>query len=579
MIWHEEVGVFVVEIKAVHMQMVEEFGLNICRIRGREDTKTPQRQAYEAQESLRRFLRPKILNHLPFFVSTVCWPVISRENWKRAWDNNYIAGEFDETMIFEEDISSGPERLKKRLQYIRLNPPMRGGAAKKDFNHNPETFEEFKKALTITARRTAAPSDLKRLWIIEEEVSTETIKLVPADKTSRILYYGHPGTGKTFRLLQIGIHHALNRRRVLFACFNKVLAADVRRILSHSEKLRASAGELLPVDVFDLLRTHAAEHGISGRDIEEKDHDEWGDLITRDMAQKKGQIEKYDTILVDEGQDMKDWALKMLELHAREDTTICVAAGTGQELYGKAGSWLKVFRDRSTPKELRRNFRNTRPVFQVAQVFYEAQLDPKMIAPTVRRFTDKKQKDDQQPFDFARVDGNPPSIEYLNDAKLVDMRETDSSFPKAQFDCMVEEYARMIKEQLARLVGDARPMDLLVLVPSLEGPERKWAVAALKQSETPFIDYTEDKLRRDIAHPEMVRLCTFHSARGLEGMRVLVFGFERIESVSDTVNVDFANLGYIVLSRSLFECVIAVRKMSTSKAVPFLISILDQLPS
>jgi hypothetical protein len=195
----------------------------------------------------------------------------------------------------------------------------------------------------------------------------------------------------------------------------------------------------------------------------------------------------------------------------------------------------------------------------------------------VRRFTDKNPKGEQQLFDFAREEGNPPSIVYINEEKLEGMSDTDSFLPSVQFDCMVEEYSRIIKEQLARLAGEERPMDLLVLVPSREGMERDWVVAALKGSGSSFIDYTDETQRRDIAHPEMVRLCTFHSARGLEGMRVLVFGFERIEGISDQVNADFANLGYIVLSRSLFECVIAVRKMSTSKVVPFLISILDQL--
>ncbi|MGH8071074.1 MAG: AAA family ATPase, partial [Candidatus Entotheonellia bacterium] len=487
----------------------------------------------------------------------------------------YISGEHADTMLFEEDITSGPERLKKRLQHIRYNPPIRKGADQ-DFYHRPETLEQFKKALTIVGRRTAAPSDLQKLRIIEAEVSRETIKLVPLDKASRVLYYGYPGTGKTFRLLQIGMHHALAGRRVLFACFNKVLAADVRRILSFSVKLKESTGVLLPVDVFDVLRTHAEEHAIT--EIE-KDYDEWGALITADMRQKQDSIKTYDTILIDEGQDMKDWALEMLELYAREDTTICVAGGTGQELYGEAGAWLKGFRARSTFSELRRNFRNTRPVFQAAQVFYESRLKPGQIAATVRKFTDKNPKSEQQRFDFAREEGAPPSIVYINEDKLEGMSDTDSSFPSVQFDCMVEEYSRIIKEQLARLAGEERPMDLLVLVPSRDGMERDWVVAALKGSSSSFIDYTDETQRRDIAHPEMVRLCTFHSARGLEGMRVLIFGFERIEGISDQVNADFANLGYIVLSRSLFECVIAVRKMSTSKVVPFLISILDQLPS
>jgi hypothetical protein len=167
---------------------------------------------------------------------------------------------------------------------------------------------------------------------------------------------------------------------------------------------------------------------------------------------------------------------------------------------------------------------------------------------------------------------------YLNEEELAGLRATDPIFPSLQFDCMVEEYSRIIKEQLARLTGDDRPMDLLVLVPSRRGMERDWAVAALENIGSSFIDYTNKARRRDIAQSDMVRLCTFHSARGIEGRHVLVFRFERIESVAAQVDADFAKLGYIVLSRALFECVIAVRKVKISRVVPFLERILKQLP-
>jgi hypothetical protein len=62
--------------------------------------------------------------------------------------------------------------------------------------------------------------------------------------------------------------------------------------------VKASTGVLLAVDVFDLLRTYAAEHGLTEID---KDYDEWGALITADMRQKQDSLKTYDTILIDEG--------------------------------------------------------------------------------------------------------------------------------------------------------------------------------------------------------------------------------------------------------------------------------------
>jgi hypothetical protein len=179
-------------------------------------------------------------------------------------------------MLFEEDLSAGPKKLQERLEFIRAHPPVRGGAGHK-FVHNAGVFEQVKRALAISATAAPAPSDLKRLRCIEEEVSRETKALVPLKETTRLLYTGYPGTGKTFRLLQIGMFHALAGRRVLFACFNKVLAADIRRVLSHSQRLKESSGLLHVTDVFDLLRAHAHQRGIK---VEEADYDEWGQVVT-----------------------------------------------------------------------------------------------------------------------------------------------------------------------------------------------------------------------------------------------------------------------------------------------------------
>lgn len=69
LIWHEQVGVFVVEVKAVPVTAIETFDLQWCKIQGRERSKSPARQAYDAGTSLRDYLKDKMAR-LPFMVST-----------------------------------------------------------------------------------------------------------------------------------------------------------------------------------------------------------------------------------------------------------------------------------------------------------------------------------------------------------------------------------------------------------------------------------------------------------------------------------------------------------------------------
>ena len=66
------------------------------------------------------------------------------------------------------------------------------------------------------------------------------------------------------------------------------------------------------------------------------------------------------------------------------------------------------------------------------------------------------------------------------------------------------------------------------------------------------------------------QLHTFHSSRGLEGNRIVIFGIEHLRGLSKQIGVDLGKLGYVVLSRSLFETVIAVRRSTHSDIVTFI---------
>lgn len=566
LLWHELKGIFVIEVKAVPLKMIESFGWQSCTIRGRPTDRGPQYQAFEAHQSLRNFLTPR-LRKVPWISSTACWPLITREDWNNFWDDDRVCGNYAESMIFQEDIYSDAQTLADRLEHIWHNPPVRSGA-EWPFEHRIEQFEGFRRELSVEARPKPAPSDLRKLREIEKRVIEEVRTDVPEMESSQVLYYGHPGTGKTFRLLEIGLAHVLADRQVLFTCFNKTLASDIKRLLSYSELLKRFDKFIEVRDVFDLLRLHAVDYNV---DVEGS-HDEWGELITEEMRKNDDKLRKYNTMLIDEAQDLKDWALEMLQLLSTSDATICVAAGTGQELYGTSSKWLERFRKTAVNKRLNRNFRNTRPVFQLAQCFYEAQMDKSKIPAVIQRFRAKTTKNSSQTILFDRPEGQFPLLMSIDESELDHV--DDVFMADAQFGVMSSEYERAICQQLDQLTEDERPMDLLILVPNSNGFECKWAKEALRNIKRTrgidFIDYTVEERRRDIALSTKIRLCTYHSSRGLEGMRVVIFGIERIDRTAQQGFVDSAKLGYIVLSRSLFENVIALRRLTKSEVVSFI---------
>lgn len=567
LIFHEEVGVFVVELKGVRLEQVVEYGLGRCVISGRSTTETPLQQALRAVHSLRNYLAGKSRRSLPFITATACWPRIRRFEWKRTWSKPDISN-LSDSMLFEEDLSHGPDVLRARLKLIRDNPPI-GKAA--FFRHDPEVLKFFIENLTVTARPLPTPTELERLRQIEGRVRSGLRKEFPPSAQHQVAFKGHPGTGKTFCLLELGISYIQSGQDVLFVCFNKVLASDIRRLLSFSDTLDALPSKLEIADIFELVTPWGEQHGVSI--TEERDPDAWAELVVNNIRSENPQgIPRYGALLVDEAQDMPRWAWDFLSVFLQPNASVFIADGPGQELYGESPVWLNDFRTRAQPRRLNRNFRNTKPAFIVAQGYYEKACDPAAISSYVARFRGSgsvKASDGQLSLGFDRPEGLPPRMIRIDDSSIWTVPEDSPSFPDHQEAVMVRELKHVIREELEELKGDQYPIDFLVLVPDTKSSAKRWTKLALDGLGLDYLDYTDDKRRRDLPRRDQIRFCTYHSARGIEALRVLLIGFEQIESVANSVGASHKNLGYIVLSRALLTTTV-VRTSSGSASVRFL---------
>jgi hypothetical protein len=67
-------------------------------------------------------------------------------------------------------------------------------------------------------------------------------------------------------------------------------------------------------------------------------------------------------------------------------------------------------------------------------------------------------------------------------------------------------------------------------------------------------------LRRATVSATSVRLCTFHSARGIEGYRVVIFGLSLLPRLCKQIGLNKPeNLLYVILTRAVFETTIVIR--------------------
>lgn len=573
LLWHDAIGVFTIEVKAISLSMIESFGLTNCKIEGRESGPSPHVQAQRAELSFRRYLQPRKVKL--FNVPTAAFPNITRAEWNSAWSSSaQLSGAWAETIIFQDDLESGPEMLLKRLGHIYQNPPS-GSGSDRHFSNNQFTFEELKRIVSPNIEKPLPiPSDMRRLRELEESVYRETQNRFPAFGSGQLVYTGHPGTGKTFRLLHIGFEHASAGAKVLLLCFNKVLAADIRRMLAGREfvnqQLRLgvepSESFVLDVaDVWDALLQRFAEQGLSGEisnDFETGSDSNGFDIRGRDAVELlrsvKDEIGVYDTVLIDETQDFREWQFDLAKLHLKPGGTLLIAHGKGQELY-PVDPVIETILGEFPSQGLRRNFRNTKESFRAAYVAHSSQLDREKIKSSAKRFVNDF-SGQENGLDFERSEGRYPILEPV-DMGSVSGEDPSSPFYAAQaMEALVSRYCQILRDQISFMDERHRPIDLLLLVPTEKSFEARAVRTALEQLRQEYTDLTDEKLRRATVPATSVRICTFHSARGIEGHRVVIFGLSQLPRLCEQIGLKKPeNLLYVILTRAVFETTIAIR--------------------
>ena len=556
-----DLGVFIIEVKAVPLSAFVSVSPNEWKIKGRDGTESPLRQAYGQFEGLRSYWDGRMKSRLPKICTTACLPEISRYEWLRAFTHDPYATTIASGLLFREDLLDAGT-LNERLLKCMLDPPMRTGF--KPFPPNQNFLIDFQQLLEPSVPQVATNVDRQRLQAIENVITKQMLEEFPVGGSAFSVFTGNPGTGKTFRLLSIGLSHAYGNKKVLFACFNKTLASDIRRLLSFNEKLKHVSYPVNVVDVYQLAKRSFELNGYPRP--ESGNPDQWGEMVVKQLRDDFANaiIDTFDTILVDEAHDLMDWQLDLIRLHAAPGATVCLALGKGQELYRDDSSALNWLEGMSSGKkiirrDLRRNFRNTQAQYYAALAFHKAWPNKLQEVDLVHKSVFEKKHGNRE-LEFDRQ-GEP--LSYI---PIPTLQGEFADGGRNQTELVTAEYLEILQDEIQSIDndGNAHPVGLLVLVPDANSQHAICVREALKMATSnrpdwSFIDYTDDEKRRTTALSSEIRLCTFHSSRGLEGERVIVFGLEQIASFAERTHVKAENLGFIALSRGVFRTVVVVR--------------------
>jgi hypothetical protein len=188
---------------------------------------------------------------------------------------------------------------------------------------------------------------------------------------------GPAGSGKSLVAVEKARRLARDGWRTLFVCFNQALATAVLREVEEA----GGPAHLRPaVSTFHrLAETLAGKAGLSGVKPPNPGP-EWFDGLTANLVPAIGALpdERFDAIVVDEGQDFEaDWLLALeLLLRNPDDGILWVFHDPGQALYRDdvvAGLGLERF-------DLFEDWRSPAPVAELAGRFYRGPGEPYPMA-------------------------------------------------------------------------------------------------------------------------------------------------------------------------------------------------------
>jgi hypothetical protein len=586
LVWSESAGLVAVEIKSLPIGMVKSLSYQTCEITGRGLQRSPQLQAYEAAQSLRLYLQP-LVSRVPYISATVCWPQISRDEWKTYFRANSDIANLSDKFLMRDDLYSTPTVLTERLGEIVANPPCRK-APEKPYAHDSRVFDEVSAVINPSAAPNVSQTDLDRLRKLESGMRRDVVKLFPPAQARRVVFRGKPGTGKTYRLFQVGVLFAKEGRRALLTCFNKVLASEFRRSLnlmfrkSMMETLATDTerNQLEAIDIFGLAKRIVSDLNIQ-LNPQVDDFDEWGELVTSAYSEwlSNNETALYDAVLIDEAQDFKKWQMELALMLVKPSGTVVIGYGGEQELYSGTlieGDFLAELTNNFKTIELKRNFRNAPPIYKLAHLVLDCAFDVKKLDSSYEKTFARRKRSDAE-VEFEIQENRYPNCFYVDDLSI----DIASDTYKADRDILiVHRYADVIRDALSRMPPDLPRRELLLLVPT-GGEEANYVRDALdlvkvEDPSAAWIDYVKDDMRGSSSPEQMIRIVSYHSSRGLDAFSTVVFGIDSIHS-SCPPRLAPEKLAHIVLSRSIFETTIVFRTARSGIVSEFLSSALEYL--
>ncbi len=358
---HPDIGILIMEVKGGGITVRD--GQWSSRDRyGKEHNINPFDQVAIATRSLERRLAEERLN--PFkgfrFCTAVCFPDINCAEALPQLDEKHLSVVVD---------AAGLDDLPNSLLSIFKD---NSGS----FSPPGESRIAVLKHLVACSWYINAPKHIQ-ITDTEEEIkklTTNQFKLLYqlAPSADRLLVSGCAGSGKTMLAAEIARRMAqLERKRVLFTCYNRNLALWIR-----TSPFFVDDGHMMVTNFQQLCAEFAKQAGLDLPRIQSPNDPKAAHIFNVKYPELLLEAvsvlgEQFDAIIVDEGQDFNEswWAALQLLLH--EEGSFHIYYDPRQRLTGPPESFPKDIQEGALCVDLKENVRNTKHIHDLAMRFHD----------------------------------------------------------------------------------------------------------------------------------------------------------------------------------------------------------------
>jgi superfamily I DNA and RNA helicase len=378
----------------------------------------------------------------------------------------------------------------------------------------------------------------KRLNVLDQNQEAIARKF---DGGHRIIM-GPPGSGKTLILAHKAAvlkQYNPNIKNILFVCYNITLVNYIRRLLSDKKVPMGKDG----VDVFHFFELCSK---IIGEEVAHENEDsEYYEMVVQEALSKVKDFDnKYDAILVDEGQDFSDDMYRVVTGLLNKDTNnLTIALDEKQNLYRRKYSWKDVgVQAQGRIHKISYVYRNTKEIAEFANNFMSEKSPG---------HKDKESNQSELFPDFFDFHGPKPELKQFSDYDSIAEYISDKISEIIEKEACPQSEIAILYTMKSSNNGAAENIPHLIQQ-SLEskGVLCSWA------SE----DYRSKK-NYDIT-TNSVTISTIHSVKGLDYSCVFLIGLDCLDAERWS-NEQVKNLTYVAMTRARYQLFIPFIKESS----------------